>query len=352
MVLQINRAKKDYWLKHWAALLMAAAFMALVFSGLSQAETLEQRTFASPEEAVKALVGALKSNDVNALEAIFGPGSEDLVSSGDPVWDSVEYERTIKRYEEKNWLEETDGNVVLYIGKEDWPFAIPIVKKDVLWHFDTEQGREEILARRIGKNELSTIQACLAYVDAQREYALKDRDNNAFLEYARQFISDPGKKNGLYWDVKEGEQRSPLGQREGKACRDAGSHGVGGHLRRGGLRRGEENGSEDGCGADATAGGGRGRCRSKRRSRLPGVCGQHGRAGERHDSGPGAGLSDQAELQEGSFVKKGTLLFEIDPRPFRPRWTWPRPFLPGIRPCTGPPRLRSTGFCRWPRPGR
>jgi hypothetical protein len=211
MVLQINRAKKDYWLKHWAALLMAAAFMALVFSGLSQAETLEQRTFASPEEAVKALVGALKSNDVNALEAIFGPGSEDLVSSGDPVWDSVEYERTIKRYEEKNWLEETDGNVVLYIGKEDWPFAIPIVKKDVLWHFDTEQGREEILARRIGKNELSTIQACLAYVDAQREYALKDRDNNAFLEYARQFISDPGKKNGLYWDVKEGEQRSPLG---------------------------------------------------------------------------------------------------------------------------------------------
>jgi Protein of unknown function (DUF2950) len=211
MVLKINRARKDSWLKHWEAILMIAVFMALVLPALSVAGTAKQRTFASPEEAVKALVEALKSNDAKALEAIFGPGSEDLVSSGDPVADRAGYERMVKHLEEKTRLEQTAGKVVLYAGNEEWPFAIPIVKKDSLWHFDAKQGREEILARRIGKNELSAIQFCLAYVDAQREYALKDRDGDGLLEYAQKFGSDKGKKNGLYWEVKAGEEQSPLG---------------------------------------------------------------------------------------------------------------------------------------------
>jgi hypothetical protein len=97
------------------------------------------------------------------------------------------------------------------LGNEDWPFAVPIVKKEGLWYFDTKQGKEEILARRIGLNELSAIKACLAYVDAQREYALKDRDGDGLLEYAQKFRSDQGKKNGLYWEVKAGEGQSPLG---------------------------------------------------------------------------------------------------------------------------------------------
>jgi hypothetical protein len=211
MVLHINRTERDSWFKRCGALLMAAAFIALVISGPTLAATVKQRTFASPEEAVKALVEALKSKDAKALEAIFGPGSKDLVSSGDPVADSAEYERTVNHLEQKTRLEQSAGKVILHAGNEEWPFAIPIVKKDALWRFDLKQGREEILARRIGQNELSAIQFCLAYVDAQREYALKDRDTDGLLEYAQKFRSDTGKKNGLYWDVKAGEAQSPLG---------------------------------------------------------------------------------------------------------------------------------------------
>ena len=211
MVLHINRTERDSWFKRCGALLMAAALIALVISGPSLAATVKQRTFASPEEAVKALVEALKSKDAKALEAIFGPGSKDLVSSGDPVADSAEYERTVNHLEQKTRLEQSAGKVILHAGNEEWPFAIPIVKKDALWRFDSKQGREEILARRIGRNELSAIQFCLAYVDAQREYALKDRDSDGLLEYAQKFESDKGKKNGLYWDVKAGEAQSPLG---------------------------------------------------------------------------------------------------------------------------------------------
>jgi hypothetical protein len=210
--LHINSTERDSWLRRCGVLLMAAAFISLMICGPSHAETAKQRTFASPEEAVKVLDETLKSKDVKALEAIFGPGSKDLVSSGDPVSDRAGYDRFNSLYAEKNRLqEESAEKVVLYLGNEDWPFPIPIVKQNALWQFDAREGRDEILARRIGKNELSTIQFCLAYVDAQREYALKDRDGDALLAYAQKFWSDPEKKNGLYWKVKEGEKPSPLG---------------------------------------------------------------------------------------------------------------------------------------------
>jgi hypothetical protein len=106
------------------------------------------------------------------------------------------------------------------VGSEDWPFPIPLVKKDEYWFFDTMAGKEEILNRRIGRNELNAIQVCLAYVDAQREYVLKDRDGNKLLEYAQKFISSKGKKNGLYWEVKEGEKLSPLGPLVAKAAKE------------------------------------------------------------------------------------------------------------------------------------
>ena len=99
----------------------------------------------------------------------------------------------------------------MIVGKQEWPFPIPVVKKGQSWVFDTDKGKEEILNRRIGENELNTIQVMLAVVDAQREYAMKDRDKNELLEYAQKFVSDPGKKNGLYWEAKAGEAESPLG---------------------------------------------------------------------------------------------------------------------------------------------
>jgi len=211
MVLYINTKDGYSWFKRCGALVMAVAFIGLVISAPSQAETIKQRTFASPEEAVKTLIEVLKSNDVKALEGIFGPGSKDLLWSGDPVADQSGREQFLKLYEQKHRLEATEAKAVLNLGTEDWPFPIPIVSREGLWYFDTKQGKEEILARRIGLNELSAIKACLAYVDAQREYALKDRDGDGLIEYAQKFRSDKGKKNGLYWEVKASEEQSPLG---------------------------------------------------------------------------------------------------------------------------------------------
>lgn len=216
MVRKINRiihkAKRYGWLQRPGVVLMTAAFMVLSMPYTASAENAKPLTFATPGEAVKAMVEAVKSKDIQKLEAIFGPGSDDLVSSGDSVADNARYEKFISLYEEKSRLQkESDEKVLLYVGKEDWPFPIPIIRENGLWYYDTTEGREEILARRIGRNELSAIQVCLAYVDAQREYALKDRNGNGFLEYAQKFISDPGKEDGLYWDVKAGEEQSPLG---------------------------------------------------------------------------------------------------------------------------------------------
>ena len=212
MMLNIVGIERDCWLKRSRLLIMATAFAALMISGSSQAQTVKQHTFASPEAAVKALAEAVNSKDVTSMEAIFGPGSKELVSSGDPVSDNARYDKFKILYGEKNKLqEESAEKVVLYLGNNDWPFPIPIVKKNGLWYFDAREGREEILARRVGENELSAIQVCLAYVDAQREYAIEDRNGDAQPEYAQKFSSDPGKKNGLYWKVKEGEKQSPLG---------------------------------------------------------------------------------------------------------------------------------------------
>jgi hypothetical protein len=172
----------------------------------------KQKTFASPEEAVKALVAALKAEDTKALSALFGPGSKDLVSSGDAVADKARRDRFVSDYEAKNKLEEAGPDkVVLYVGNQDWPFPIPVVKAQGAWRFAAKEGKEEILARRIGGNELGAIQVCLAYVDAQREYVMKDHDSDGLLEYAQKFGSDPGKKNGLYWETKAGDEQSPLG---------------------------------------------------------------------------------------------------------------------------------------------
>jgi hypothetical protein len=206
-----NTKIQNSLLKRWVLLLISGLLVAATF-GTSFAVLQDQKTFASPDEAVKAMLEALKAEDLKVLSAILGPGSEDLISSGDPVEDRAERERFFNLYEQKNKLEETSSTrAVLYIGTEDWPFPIPIVKKEGVWLFDTKEGREEIIARRIGKNELSVIQVCLAYVDAQKEYAIKDPDCDGVPAYAQKFLSDPGKKNGLYWKTKEGDEQSPLG---------------------------------------------------------------------------------------------------------------------------------------------
>lgn len=195
------------------ALILTAVFLSLPVS----AATTKQKTFASPEKAVQALVDSLKSNDTKALRALFGPGSEKLVSSGDPIADRYRRERFIAEYEESQRFEQQGKKSFLVIGKNEWPFPIPLVKSRERWRFDTRAGLEEIVNRRIGSNELDTIQTCLAFIDAQLEYAMNDYDGNGHRDYAAGIRSDPGTKNGLYWQTGEGEAPSPLGELFAKA---------------------------------------------------------------------------------------------------------------------------------------
>lgn len=172
----------------------------------------KQKTFATPEEAVKALMVALKGGDTKAMLNILGPGSKEVVQSGDAVADKAGRERFVKSYEEANRLEKSgDAQVVLSTGKDGWPFPIPVVKDAAGWRFDTKAGKEEILNRRIGRNELAVIQVVQAYVDAQREYYLSNPQNDKLLHYAQRIASTKGKRDGLYYPTKADEPPSPLG---------------------------------------------------------------------------------------------------------------------------------------------
>jgi hypothetical protein len=171
-----------------------------------------QSFFSSPEDALKSLTDAVKTKDKAALDQIFGPSGEEL-RSGDRVQDAAEFEELAKHLVEKTSLvKDGDSKVILHIGNENWPFPIPIVKKDNQWFFDTKAGKEEILNRRIGENELTAILVIRAYVKAQREYAIKDWDGDGILAYAQKLRSDHGKRNGLFWRNAPGEEVSPLGE--------------------------------------------------------------------------------------------------------------------------------------------
>jgi hypothetical protein len=216
-----TRSEKALLLPLILAMVFAVA-TALSAPGASAATAKAQpKTFASPEEAVKAMVDAMKAVDKAESSAIFGPGSESLISSGDDVEDKATRERFLKNYEEKNSLEKKgDDEVLLQVGKDDWPFPIPIRRKGSAWAFDTKAGKEEFLNRRIGRNELNTIDVLEAYVVAQREHAKKDWDGDGVYPYAQKIASTPGKKDGLFWEAKEGEEASPLGPLTARAAQE------------------------------------------------------------------------------------------------------------------------------------
>lgn len=198
----------------WGMMVAAMVPVMLMWTGCAatSGNASPQQRFSTADTAVNAMTDALKSGSTASLQAVFGPEGETLISSGDPVADQAERDRFLERYEERNRIEAESSEVkILYVGREDWPFPIPLVKEEDGWRFDTAAGAEELLARRIGRNELDTIQAALAYVDAQREYASRDRNGDGLLEYAQRFASEPGKKNGLYWEAGEEGDVSPLG---------------------------------------------------------------------------------------------------------------------------------------------
>ena len=171
------------------------------------------RLFATPEDATNALLAAGKSGDQTALLAIFGPDSKEIIFSGDPVQDKAVADAFVARYGAMHrWRKMKDGSQILLVGADNFAFPIPLRKTGGgLWFFDTAAGKEEILNRRIGRNELAIIEVCRAVVEAQAEYYSRLHDGATTKQFALKFISDPGKQNGLYWESSEGQPESPLG---------------------------------------------------------------------------------------------------------------------------------------------
>jgi Protein of unknown function (DUF2950) len=200
-------------LRVWfSAMLAALVVLAVVWSPSACAAAVAQKRFASAEDGVQALIAAAKAGDLKAILAVLGPAARPLITSGDPVTDRHDRERLAQAYEESHSLVMSgETKAVLQVGKDDWPFPIPLVKDKTGWRFDTQAGKEEILNRRIGRNELAVIEVCRAFADAQREYYLRNPQGDALLQYAQQFASTEGKRDGLYWPAVPGEEASPLG---------------------------------------------------------------------------------------------------------------------------------------------
>ncbi len=186
------------------------------FSIGAQAQQSGQKKFSSAEEAANALVTATESDDEKAMLEILGPEGRQIVSSGDDGDDSQSRANFVQKYREMHRLvNEADGTTTLFIGAENWPTPIPLLKKDGAWYFDTEAGKREILYRRIGRNELSAIRVCQELVAAQKEFHAAEND-----QYAMKIFSDEGKRDGLYWKTGMGEAESPIGPLVASAVAD------------------------------------------------------------------------------------------------------------------------------------
>lgn len=225
MIAYLHREKVSALVDHaFATAMWLTAALVLACVPVHAPTTGHQR-FDSPEGAAAALIGATRDHDTPRLEQILGPGSENVISSGDPILDKADRDRFIHACDEKYRVEiQEPGKAVLLVGPEEWPFPIPIVAEGGMWYFDTQSGTEEILNRRIGQNELKAIDTLNAYVDAQREYAAKDRNGDGVMEYAQKIASQPGKRDGLYWQAGPGEEQSPFGPLMADAAQEGYHH--------------------------------------------------------------------------------------------------------------------------------
>lgn len=202
---------------------IAAIFSRAAKQSVQNASTRSQpapKAFATPKQASEALIQATETFDLQALREILGPDGEDLISSEDPVRDKNIAASFATKAREKNQITVDPRNsrrAILSVGNDDWPLPIPLVKKEGKWSFDTKTGREEILFRRIGANELDVIQICRGYVEAQNEYAMEKHDNAEVNQYAQKIVSTPGKHDGLAWQNPDGTWGGPVGEGIAKA---------------------------------------------------------------------------------------------------------------------------------------
>jgi hypothetical protein len=216
----LYKNNEERWLTMLACLISGTLFLLWAASCL-HAQGIPHRSFSSPEKAVTSLVSAVRANNMEEMLAILGPASRELIFSGDEVADRTGREKFIKAYDRMNTLQKVSADkVTLCIGNDNWPLPIPVVKTGAIWVFDTEQGKQEILNRRIGRNELNVMDVLHAYTDAQHEYASRDCGGSGVVEFAQKLISTQGRRDGLYWEVKNGEKESPLGPLIARAAKE------------------------------------------------------------------------------------------------------------------------------------
>jgi hypothetical protein len=197
--------------RYFGAILMLACWL-LLDSAAIAATSSGQQVFPSAAAAAKALVGAARIDDMAALSSILGRDAKEVLSSGDPVADNIARDNFVAKYDQMQRFAYDDrGRVILYLGADNWPFPIPLVKSGDGWVFDTETGKKELLFRRVGRNELYTIDVLADLADAQEEYASKIRDDGSVKQFAQKIQSQTGKHDGLYWPVSSGEEESPIG---------------------------------------------------------------------------------------------------------------------------------------------
>ena len=206
-----------------AAIMLAAA---APWPPLADAQSPPHRTFKTPEEGVQALAAAVKSGQLDEITAIFAPDGQELAASSDPATGRRNREVFIAAFAE-GWrlVNQTATRKTLVVGDEAWPFPVPLVKEGSRWRFDTAAGKEEVLARRIGRNEMAAIATCRTYASAQVQYAKEGHDGKRAGLFAKTFNSDAGKQNGLYWPPVHGKPRSPLGDLVAQAAEEGGPIG-------------------------------------------------------------------------------------------------------------------------------
>ena len=216
--------KTKFWRFRWKLLLTTAVFATRILYSAPQqkqpAVPITQKGFATPEQAAQALIQSAESYDIAGLLEILGPDAGDLLASQDPVEDRNRGAVFVALAREKQsvTLDQKDrGRATLVVGNSDWPFPIPIVKRNKNWYYDTKSGREEILFRRIGENELDAIRICRGFVEAQRDYAAEKHDASTVNQYAQRIISMPGKHDGLAWQNADGTWGGPVGEVAAKA---------------------------------------------------------------------------------------------------------------------------------------
>jgi hypothetical protein len=183
--------------------LTTTAFALVITLAMRAAPQANQQTFATPLEAAQATIDAAARNDTAALLKLFGPGGKDIVESGDPAQDKsgrAEFAAAARARLEVHQDPTNPDRATLSVGDQDWPFPVPLVRAGGRWHFDSAAGRMEILAHRIGENEVNAVEVCRGYVDAQNDYASQDRNKDGVLQYAQKIVSTPGKRDGLYWE--------------------------------------------------------------------------------------------------------------------------------------------------------